>query len=165
MKKLFSPLLALVLGILSALGAGCDSERIKALEEGISTEADVRAQFGSPDTIWPETDGSRTFEYSRQPQGHKNYMITIAPDGKMSALRQVLAPHVFEKIRAQMSEEQIRRLLGRPASRQSFSNSGQTVWEWQWMQAPSDEMLLYVNFDQGGRVLGWSTTPKLRTGR
>ena len=78
---------------------GCDQQRIDALEEGVSTEAEVRAQFGQPTTIWPEADGARTFEYNRQPQGNQNYMITIGPDGTMTALRQVLAPHVFEQVR------------------------------------------------------------------
>lgn len=27
---------------------GCDEQKIKELEEGLSTEADVRARFGSP---------------------------------------------------------------------------------------------------------------------
>ncbi|MBS7350966.1 MAG: outer membrane protein assembly factor BamE, partial [Comamonas sp.] len=50
---------ASVLALLSA----CDQQRIDALEEGLATEADVRAQFGEPATIWPERDGSRTLEY------------------------------------------------------------------------------------------------------
>ena len=66
---------------------GCDQQKIDTLEEGLSTEVDVRKAFGEPETIWPETDGSRTFEYSRQPMGHRNYMITIGPDGVMTALR------------------------------------------------------------------------------
>ena len=60
---------------------GCDQQKIDTLEEGLSTEVDVRKAFGEPETIWPETDGSRTFEYPRQPMGHRNYMITIGPGG------------------------------------------------------------------------------------
>lgn len=30
----------------------CDQQRINALEEGLSTEADVRKAFGEPETIW-----------------------------------------------------------------------------------------------------------------
>jgi hypothetical protein len=39
---------------------GCDEQKIKELEEGLSTEADVRAKFGEPERIWNEEDGSRT---------------------------------------------------------------------------------------------------------
>ena len=61
---------------------GCDPQRIAQLEEGISTEADVRAKFGPPENIWDGPGGERIFEYNRQPAGQKNYMISIGPDGK-----------------------------------------------------------------------------------
>lgn len=80
---------ALLAGVIGL--AGCDNQRISELEEGVSTEADVRARFGQPENIWDAPNG-RVFEYNRQPQGQKNYMITIGADGRMSALRQVLTP-------------------------------------------------------------------------
>ncbi|MDB5931013.1 MAG: putative lipoprotein, partial [Polaromonas sp.] len=99
-------LLSMILGL-----AGCDQQRIDELEEGVATEADVRARFGEPEKIWDARDmaslpqpgaaaepGARTLEYNRQPQGSANYMITIGPDGKMSALRQVLSPQNFARV-------------------------------------------------------------------
>ena len=74
-----------LMGVVLALGllvVGCDNKRIEKLEEGVSTEADVRKQFGEPAQINPEADGSRIFEYPRQPEGWTNYAITIGPDGK-----------------------------------------------------------------------------------
>jgi hypothetical protein len=75
---------------LSALAvlASCDPKKVSELEEGVSTEQDVRARFGTPETIWPEANGDRTFEYPRQPAGHANYMISIGPNGRMTSLRQ-----------------------------------------------------------------------------
>src|SRR5260370_16292130 len=108
--NLVSRLLGVAVAVMGMLSLpGCDPQNIKELEEGLSTEADVRARFGEPERIWTEPDGSRTFEYNRQPAGSRNYMITIGTDGRMSALRQVLAPHNFEKIRPRMDEEQVRR--------------------------------------------------------
>lgn len=152
---------ASVLALLSA----CDQQRIDALEEGLATEADVRAQFGEPATIWPERDGSRTLEYNRQPQGHKNYMITIGTDGKMSALRQVLAPQVFAQLQTGMSQEQVRRLLGQPARRMDFERQGETVWDWNWIDPPSREMELSVTFGADGRLLRWGSVEKMPKGR
>lgn len=107
---------ALAVGALALLSlAGCDDRRIRELEEDLSTEANVRARFGEPARIWPEQDGSQTLEYNRQPAGHRNYMITIGPGGKMTALRQVLAPHNFKKVQPGMDELAVRRLLGMPA--------------------------------------------------
>ena len=144
---------------------GCDQQRIDALEEGLSTEADVRAQFGQPATIWPEADGSRTFEYHRQPQGNQNYMITIGPDGTMTALRQVLTPHVFEQVRPGMSQEQVRRLLGQPAQRTTYDLKQETDWDWRWMDPPTRQMVFTVTFGSDGRVLRSGSREPMPEGR
>ncbi|NTV87591.1 MAG: outer membrane protein assembly factor BamE, partial [Burkholderiaceae bacterium] len=47
----------------------CDDRRISELEEGVATEADVRAKFGEPEKVWDAPGGGRTFEYNRQPAG------------------------------------------------------------------------------------------------
>ncbi len=144
---------------------GCDQQRIDALEEGVSTEAEVRAQFGQPTTIWPEADGARTFEYNRQPQGNQNYMITIGPDGTMTALRQVLAPHVFEQVRPGMSQEQVRRLLGQPAQRTTYDLKQETDWDWRWMDPPTRQMVFTVTFGSDGRVLRSGSREPMPEGR
>ena len=112
------------MGLLAAVMAlfGCDAQRIAKLEEGVSTEADVRKQFGDPVDVVAAPDGSRTLEYPRQPEGWTNYFITIGPDGKMSALRQVLAEPYFAKVKAGMDKAEIAKLLGRPAKRQSYQD-------------------------------------------
>jgi len=127
--NLVSRLLGVAVAVMGMLSLpGCDPQNIKELEEGLSTEADVRARFGKPERIWTEPDGSRTFEYNRQPAGSRNYMITIGTDGRMSALRQVLAPHNFEKIRPGMDEEQVRRMLGKPAKITPYQLKQETDW-------------------------------------
>ncbi|MEG2977296.1 MAG: outer membrane protein assembly factor BamE [Comamonas sp.] len=145
---------ALAAAAISALAlVGCDEQKIKELEEGLSTEADVRAQFGEPERVWSEEDGSRTFEYNRQPAGAKNYMITIGTDGKMSALRQVLAPHVFAKIVPGMDENAVRRMLGKPAKMMTFKLKQETDWDWNYIDPPNREMQFTVTFGPDGRVL------------
>ena len=153
--KLFSRMTAaLAAAAISALAlVGCDEQKIKELEEGLSTEADVRAQFGEPERVWREEDGSRTFEYNRQPAGAKNYMITIGTDGKMSALRQVLAPHVFAKIVPRMDENEVRRMLGKPAKMMTFKLKQETDWDWNYIDPPNREMQFTVTFGPDGRVL------------
>ena len=89
-----------LLAALLAMLAGCDPQRIEKLEEGVSTEVDVRKQFGDPVTVTAEADGSRTMDYPRQPEGWTNYVIKIGPDGKMSSLRQLLTPDSFARIQA-----------------------------------------------------------------
>lgn len=50
---------------------GCDQHRIGKLEEGVATEEGVRGQFGQPENIRDEPDGSRTLEYNRNPAGQQ----------------------------------------------------------------------------------------------
>lgn len=131
--------------------AGCDLRRIEALEEGVATEADVRREFGEPEAVYPEPDGGRTLEYPRQPAGQRNYMITIGPDGRMSALRQVLQPAVFERVRPGMDEAQVRRLLGRPARMRRFPFKDEVLWEWRYLDG-NESRVFEVVFSPDGRV-------------
>ena len=138
-------------GLVAALAtltllAGCDEQRIKELEEGLSTEVDVRDRFGVPEYIWQEPEGSRTLAYNRQPAGERNYMITIGTDGKMSALRQVLTPQNFEKILPGMTQEQVRRMLGKPSKMVPYELKKEIEWDWNWIDPPTRKMLFTVVF-------------------
>lgn len=152
---------ALVLALL----AGCDPQRIKELEEGVSTEADVVARFGPPEKIWDAPNGGRTFEYSRQPEGHKNYFITIGTDGKMAALRQVLTPANFAKVQPGMPMEEVRRMLGKPAYVTPYPLKRETHYDWRFLDGPntSDAKVFTVVFDSDFRVVrsGAVTDPAL----
>jgi hypothetical protein len=132
--------------------AGCDRKRVEKLEEGVSTEADVRAQFGEPAAMYPEgASGVRTLEYPRQPEGQTTYMISIGPDGKMTALRQVLKPTEFAKVTPGLDKAQVRRLLGRPAATKVFELKNEEQWDWRWLDGQAAK-LFSVTFDPDGRV-------------
>ena len=59
-RRYFVPLCAALL-----LLTACDQQTISELEEGLSTESDVRMKFGEPDAVWQEPNGSHTLEYAR----------------------------------------------------------------------------------------------------
>ena len=146
----------LALGVAAAaMLTACDPQRIAELEEGVSTEADVRARFGEPQQVWDGPGGARVFEYSRQPEGHRNYMITIGPDGRMSALRQVLTPQNFARVQAGMMMEDVRRLLGRPHKVTPYELQRQTHWDWRFLDGPnaSDGKVFTAVFDADARVV------------
>ena len=166
MKPLNRIIRSLGAGALAVLAlVGCDAQRIRELEEDVSTEADVRERFGEPDGIWQESDGGHTLEYNRQPMGHQNYMITIGPGGKMTALRQVLAPHHFAKVQPGMAQEQVRRLLGKPARQITYQLKQETEWEWNWIDPPTREMVFTVVFGPEGLVRRSASIEKLPEGR
>lgn len=139
----------------------CDPQRIDALEEGVATEADVRKQFGEPEKIWDAPGGGRTFEYNRQPAGHRNYMITIGPDGKMSALRQVLTPENFAKVQPGMGMDAVRRLLGKAAKVVPYPLKGETHVQWRFANARNEPQVFTVVQGPGAQVLRTETGPDL----
>lgn len=150
--------MALGFGRVMALAAvlllsACDPQRIDALEEGVATEADVRKQFGEPEKVWDAPGGARTFEYSRQPSGHRNYMITIGADGRMTALRQVLTPQNFAKVQPGMMMEDVRKMLGKPRRITPYDLKREVVYDWRYLEAPNQSMLFTVTFDRDYRVL------------
>lgn len=149
---------ASLLAVLTLL-AGCDEQRIRELEEGVSTEQDVRARFGEPEQVWQEADGSRTLEYNRQPAGRRNYMITIGTDGKMSALRQVLTPENFRRVQPGMGVEEVRRMLGKPARQVPYQLRNEVVWTWKFLEPPSETKAFNVIFSTDYRVLRTEVGP------
>ena len=162
--KILATALAAVVGLLAL--AGCDQQKISELEEGVSTEADVRARFGEPEKIWDAPDGGRTFEYSRQPMGRQNYMITIGTDGKMSALRQVLTPQNFAKVLPGMPMEDVRKMLGKPMKITPYVLKKEVVYDWRYNEPPNTAMVFSVYFDNDLRVLrtGSVLDPELASG-
>ena len=166
---------AIAMGLLSLLAGmvGCDPQRIAELEEGVATEADVRTRFGEPEKIWDAADmaslplpgsaaarGARTFEYNRQPAGNVNYMITIGSDGKMTALRQVLAPQNFAKVLPGMPMETVRKMLGKPMKVTPYALQKTTHYDWRYLNPPTTAMIFSVVFDQDLKVVSTASVIK-----
>lgn len=149
----------LLAGPLALLLAGCDPQKISELEEGFSTEADVRERFGPPEAVWDGPDGAQVFEYNRQPAGHTNYMITIGPDGKMASLRQVLTPRNFAQVQPGMMMEEVRRMLGKPMKITTYALKRETHYDWRFMDGPnqSDSKIFTAVFDTDLRVVSTMT--------
>lgn len=136
--------------------AGCDQQAIVELNEGVSTEADVRAKFGEPEKVWDGENGVRIFEYNRQPAGHRNYMISIGPDGKMTALRQVLTPANFAKVQPGMMMEEVRKLLGKPGKVVPYELKKETYYNWRYLNG-NTSMIFSAVMDSNLRVLRTET--------
>lgn len=146
---------SLVLVLLGMAVAACDQMAISELEEGVFTEADVKTRFGEPEAVWYGDGGLRILEYNRQPAGHQNYMISIGPDGKMTALRQVLTPRNFAQIQPGMPMETVRRKLGRPMKVTPYDLKAEVHHDWRYRDGPntSDAKVFTVVFDRDYKVL------------
>ncbi|MEN9374397.1 MAG: hypothetical protein RIR79_1949 [Pseudomonadota bacterium] len=146
--------------------AACDPQRISELEEGLSTESDVRMKFGEPEQIWQEPNGVRVLEYNRQPEGTVNYMISIGPDSKMTALRQVLSPANFAKITPGMDAQEVRRRLGKPMKMTPFPSEARWHYDWRYQDGPnnSDRKIFTIIFTSDLKVVSTQSVedPQLR---
>ncbi len=143
---------AWISGALAALGAAllpaCDVVNLPEIKPGITTAAEVRSRLGNPAYEFGNDDGSATWEYNRQPNGTTCYMITIGNDQIVRTLEQVLTAANLGKIRASMSRDDVRRLIGGPGSRVVFDNLGEDVWELRIAGAnPLEETYFMVHFD------------------
>ena len=132
---------------------GCDPQRVEKLEEGVSTEIDVRKQFGDPATVTAEADGTRTLDYPRQPEGWTNYVVRIGADGKMSSLRQLLNNDNFARVKPGQTQQDVRNILGRPAATVPYALKQQEVWDWRCKPSGHESKLFSVTFDSNGRVV------------
>ncbi|MGV0952664.1 MAG: outer membrane protein assembly factor BamE domain-containing protein, partial [Azonexus sp.] len=89
-----------------------------------------------------------------QPAGVHCYMITLGPDQIVRKLDQVLTEASYAKAREGMTRDQIRRLLGRPASSVVFDNLREEVWEWHIEGTPHNEETYFnVYFDTTSGLL------------
>lgn len=136
--------------------AACDEQRISQLEPGVATETEVRQQFGEPVTVETLGDGSRIFEYPRQPEGTTNYFIRLGPDGRLAEIRQVLTEANFAKVSPGMAQHEVRALLGRPARMQRHDLKQEQVWDWRF-QTGQTRQVFTVTFGADNRVVSTAT--------
>ena len=105
-------------------------------------------------SITVNPDGSRVFDYPRQPEGWTNYVITIGADGNMSSLRQLLTEDNFARVRPGMDKLEVRRLLGPTAQTKRYDLKNEEVWDWRFKQHGQDSRFFSVTFGADGHVLG-----------
>ena len=157
MKQLVRALIACCCSIFAL---GCDQQGrlvdepgLEKLARGVSTESDVRAAMGRPDTVWEEESGERVLEYPKGPNGVRTWMFDIDKAGTLAGWRQVLTEENFKQVTVGMSMDQVRRLLGKPRSTMQFRLKNEEVWDWLYEEGPGSGMrrLFNVHFDIGTR--------------
>jgi outer membrane protein assembly factor BamE (lipoprotein component of BamABCDE complex) len=140
-----------------------DALALKGLTPGVTQEAQVRDQMGKPETERVFTDGSKRLEYPRGPQGLNTYMVDIGPDGTLQSITQVLTAANFAKIRAGMTEDEVRRLLGKPGEVAVYPLKPETVWSWKWREGGvTEEAFFNVHFDVNHVVYTTSRSDVIR---
>jgi outer membrane protein assembly factor BamE (lipoprotein component of BamABCDE complex) len=111
-----------------------DELLLKDLTPGVTTEAQIRDQMGEPDTARTFTDGSKRLEYPRGPAGTTTYFVDIDANGRFVSVTQVLTAANLAKVRPGMTQDEVRRLLGKPTSIAEYPLKQERVWSWHWLE-------------------------------
>jgi hypothetical protein len=147
---------ALVITALALSLAACAT--FGNITPGISREPEVIAKFGLPGDAHQAPDGSRVLEYPRQPLGYENWRVTIAPDGTVRAVEQLVDEPTFASLRPGMSRDEVLRALGRPSETSAYPRLEEDVVSWRYMEFGLRSMFFNAHFDRSGRLKSTSRT-------
>jgi len=134
--------------------AGCAN--FGAVSSGMPAQQ-VQAKLGAPETVRKNADGSEVWEYPGGPFGRQTYMVTLGSDRAVREIHQVLSDEYFSKVRAGMSRDEVRQLLGKPGEIMMFGARDEEVWSWRYQQ--ENAMFFNVLFDRSAGTV--RTTQRL----
>ncbi len=134
------------------LVAGCALVPGHDLEPGKSTATEVMASMGKPAMTLEQPGGGRQLYFTYWPWGRLTYVATIGPDAVMRSLDQRLTYRNIHSIRAGMTREEVRHLLGPPYEVSRLPRQQREVWEYPWLHAAREGRVLFVQFSDDGVV-------------
>jgi len=129
------------------------------LTPGVSREQDVIARFGTPAQVQRLPDGSRVLDFPRQPEGMENWRVTLAPDGTVRNVEQLVDEPTFAKVVPGLSRSQVLQLLGRPSEEKGYPNLGEDVLSWRYLEFGNRRMFFNAHFGTDGRMKYTSRNP------
>lgn len=136
--------------ILSALFVGgCAAYSGSGLKPGVAGVDDVVGVMGQPAMRWQDPDGAVQLSYPRGPLGVHSFMVYLGPDGRLQRIENVMAPEAFARVRRDMTENQVLRVLGPsfPGWTVYFKPRDELVWEWRYCNERSAAARFDVLFD------------------
>lgn len=136
--------------VLAGLAAGCAT--FESISPGMPAP-EVRARVGAPAAVWKNADGSEQWEYPLGPLGHETFMVTLGPDQAVREVRQVLNDTNMSKLKAGMSRDEVRRMLGRPGHVSYSTSAHEELWYWRYREWNVRRMELCVQFDRSTGAL------------
>jgi len=129
--------------------AGCASYDGRNLQAGIP-EADVKATMGAPAMEVPAEGGGKRLVYPKGPLGTQTFMADVGPDGRLTAVRNVLTDDVFDRMQPGITEKDVLRMIGPPNQTMEFPRSNTHAWEYRYMDTWGYLSEFSTTFDANG---------------
>jgi outer membrane protein assembly factor BamE (lipoprotein component of BamABCDE complex) len=116
--------------LLTFLLAACSSYAPPENLAGMTREALV-AQMGQPD-MERRLDGGSRLEFPRGPFGIQTWFVYLDALGRASHAEQVLTEQNFQRVDVGMTQDEVRRLLGRPSEVRLLGRNRGVVWSYRY---------------------------------
>ena len=131
-------------------GRAFEDLRLARLNEGQSTEQDVRKLFGDPAAVRDIT-GGKGLIYPLGPEGPHTLLMKIDGKGKYQGREDLLTRANFERVTRGLKELDVLVMLGRPGRAEKYPLKQQSSWEWRFLDG-GDTRIFVVTFDARGTV-------------
>jgi len=134
--------------------AGCAN--FTAVSSGMPAQQ-VQAKLGTPETVRKERRRVGGLGISGRPARKADLHGDSGVRPRVREAHQVLSEEYFSKVRAGMSRDEVRRLLGKPGEISVFGARDEEVWSWRYQQ--QNPMFFNVLFDRSAGTV--RTTQRL----
>ena len=145
---------AIALSACDSRGKAFEDLRLARLNEGQSSEQDVRKLFGDPSAVRDIT-GGKGLIYPLGPEGAHTLLMKIDGKGIYKGREDLLTRSNFARVTPGIKELDALVMLGRPGRAQKYPLKQQSSWEWRFLDG-HETRLFVVTFDASGTVVSTS---------
>lgn len=118
------------------------------------------AQMGPPETRRPVDGGGTRLEFPRGPYGVHTWFVYLDASGRAVRSEQVLTEQNFSRINPGMSEDEVRRTLGRAGEVDGLGRSRGTVWSYRYENPFCRWFQVEISQERTVRSAGYGEPPE-----
>ena len=145
---------AIALSACDSRGKAFEDLRLARLNEGQSSEQDVRKLFGDPAAV-RDISGGKGLIYPLGPEGAHTLLMKIDGKGIYQGRENLLTRANFARVTPGLKELDVLVMLGRPGRAEKYPLKQQSSWEWRFVDG-HETRLFVVTFDASGTVVSTS---------
>ena len=144
--------------LLCLLLPGCSSYAPPDAMIGMSRE-ELVLRMGQPD-MERRLDAGNRLEFPRGPFGKHTWFVYFDATGRASRAEQVLTEQNFNRINVDMTQDDVRQLLGRPSEVQVLGRARGVVWSYRYENNSCIWFQVELSLQQQVRSAGYGEPPE-----